>query len=172
MFLKSGDLSQKEILSLLENLTSDSYKFMIIETISTNNISIFNEKEISNDFISLNLFSVHGELKVKKLDKDQYRCVYLGNKSVDYPLKDYSEKLKDLNEIRDQIILWGEKKEGQNFFVEQEIPHYFNYPLEIKEKGTSRVILKMSLLKDDNGETQFFRYIDLEEVKEEYLLCR
>ncbi|MFN8578239.1 MAG: hypothetical protein U0354_15485 [Candidatus Sericytochromatia bacterium] len=173
MYLQSKDLNLEELEDLIKNLKKDDFKYLFQSRLKNYDYDYFNIDIIkAHELNSLNLFSNTGELKVRKLEDNLYRCVYLGEKNINLNLDDFSSEMKYIKEEEIFTILWGENRPNQDNFIEQTIPHEFNYPIDLKQlKSNQRVVLKQILYLNSYGNPEFIRNYDLE-IKTEEELCR
>lgn len=173
MYLQSKDLNLEELNDLVKKFKTDDFKYIMQGLLNEFQFEYFRPELIkASELESLNIFSNSGEFKVRKIDDDLYRCVYLGEKDLNLGLEDFSTELKFSESKEIFTILWGENKLGQDYFVEQTIPHYFKYPVDLRpSKEKQRVILKQILYFSPKGNSEFIRNYDLE-VKTEEELCQ
>lgn len=173
MYLQSKDLNLDELKLALKKISATDFNYIMKGTLEDFSFDYFKVEALNfSNLDTLNLFSNIAELKVRKLKENLYRCVYLGEKLLDIGLDDFSSELKYTNTKNVSTILWGENKPDQDFFVEQNIPHYFRYPVNIKEiKDNQRVILEQVLYFNSFGHIEFIRNYDVK-VKTEGELCQ
>jgi len=173
MFVKSRDLKKSEFFELLKSLKTEDFNFMIQTSAQSYEFTYFEKEKLQAEQIeTLNLFSREGELKIRKLDLDLFRVVYFGESDFKPDWVNIAGEFVFSERKKVKIILWGESKEDQDFFVEQTIPHYFNYPVsKNNEKENQRVLLIQEVFYDEWGNVSFVRNYDLE-VKNEVELCQ
>lgn len=119
------------------------------------------------------IFWPTGELKWRKMDGDSLRTVYLGDDAPPEGLDDFSEELKYLSRSKPadsdngRFILWGARTDKENEWIEQQVPHRFEYPMQTSKYSRGRVALKTENWVDQSGYVRFSRYCDIEEIEGE-----
>jgi len=113
------------------------------------------------------IFAEPGEIKWRRMDRNM-RMVYLGAHHNFDNLNDYSEYLKPVIEKRrSDIILWGERTHLKNEWIEQQVPHRFNYPIDGKLFAKGRVAIVVENFFDNSGVALFSRFCGVKEIKGE-----
>lgn len=112
------------------------------------------------------IFCPIGELFWRRLNKE-FRVVYLGESPPEEGLEDYSSELAGLSPHRRQLLLWGVRTETQNEWMEQQVPHRFEYPVADAKFPRGRVALVVEDWKDTAKLSHFSRYHSIIEVKGE-----
>jgi len=79
-------------------------------------------------------------------------------------LPDFSEELQGLHSRYKTFILWGERTELKDEWLEQQIPQRIRYPLQTKEYNRGRVVLTIEQWVDDYGIPRFSRYMGINET--------
>jgi hypothetical protein len=74
------------------------------------------------------IFSPQGELKWRRVGNNM-RLVYLGNPVQAEGFTDYSAELEPLKPDQYELILWGIRTDTKNEWIEQQVPHRFDYPV-------------------------------------------
>ena len=116
------------------------------------------------------IFWPTGELKWRKMDGDSLRTVYLGDDAPPAGLENFSEELEALpetNPVAGRFILWGARTNKENEWIEQQVPHRFEYPMQTSKYSRGRVALKTENWVDRSGCVRFSRYCDIEEIEGE-----
>lgn len=109
------------------------------------------------------IFSSAGEFRWRRID-GRIRAVYLGERPPQ-GLDDFSEKLQKLHTRYEDLILWGERTELNNEWLEQQIPKKISYPLQGKEYNCGRIVLTIEQWVDDFDIPQFSRYQGIKEIE-------
>ena len=109
------------------------------------------------------IFSPEGELKWRRKE-DRMQVVYLGDEAPPEGLKDYSSKILKLKTHYPEIILWGVRTDTKNEWIEQQVPHRFDYPITTAEYSRGRVVIVIENWMDAFGFAQFSRYHSLKEI--------
>jgi hypothetical protein len=111
------------------------------------------------------IFHPEGELCWRKLGS-KIRAVYLGARNNLQELSDCSDQLEGLLRAERQFVLWGERTNRQNEWLEQQVPHRFVYPIDSNIFSRGRVSLVVEDWTDKYSEMpQFSRYHSLAEMK-------
>lgn len=111
------------------------------------------------------IFSPNSEFKWRRTD-GRIRVVYLGNMLPSDKFDDFSSELGELTTEISQVILWGVRTDLENEWIEQQVPHRFNYPVSGKEFARGRVVLKVENWIDSAGLAMFSRYHSIKEIRE------
>lgn len=109
------------------------------------------------------VFWPEGELKWRKID-GMIRAVYLGSEPFTDKMEDYSSEWKDLKCQPHEFILWGERSDTEYEWLEQQVPHRFNYPIDGKKYSMGRIALVIENWTDPSGFVLFSRYHSLKEI--------
>jgi hypothetical protein len=113
------------------------------------------------------IFAESGEIKWRRIDRDM-RMVYLGAQQDFDCLNDHSKHLKPVIEKRrSDIILWGERTHLENEWIEQQVPHRFNYPIDGNLFAKGRVAIEVENFFDNRGVALFSRFCRVKEIKGE-----
>jgi hypothetical protein len=112
------------------------------------------------------IFSAEGELKWRRVD-DRMRVVYLGDEPPPDGLEDRSSELADLEKHHSELILWGARTDTKNEWIEQQVPHRFNYPISTTRYSRGRAVVLIENWIDSFGFTRFSRYHSLKEIQGE-----
>ncbi len=108
------------------------------------------------------LFSPAGELRWRRIN-DSFRVVYLGAEPSPLPLENDSPQLEGLESAYGEFILWGERSDLENEWLEQQVPQRFSYPLDGKEYPCGRAAIVVENWIDTAGFSRFSRYHSLKE---------
>lgn len=109
------------------------------------------------------IFSPEGELKWRRVG-DRMRVVYLGKELAPEGLEDRSSELVDLEKHHSELILWGQRSETKNEWIEQQVPNRFNYPISTAQHSRGRAAISIENWIDAFGFTKFSRYHSLKEI--------
>lgn len=109
------------------------------------------------------IFSPRGELKWRYVNQG-YRMVYLGEGGPE-PMEDLSYELEGLTASTRTFFLWGVRTDFENEWIEQQVPHRFEYPVYTAEYSRGRVKLQVQEWKNRAGVPCFARYHSLQEVE-------
>ncbi len=110
------------------------------------------------------IFSPDGELRWRNIGKT-IRTVYLGYPPISDVLSDFSSKLETLSPISQRLLLWGERTESRNEWLEQQAPHRFEYPIDSAQFPRGRAALAVEEWVNAAKIPQFSRYHSIIEVK-------
>jgi len=73
--------------------------------------------------------------------ENRIRTVYLGNAAPPEGLKDhFSENGKPASKVG-ELILWGERTDTKNEWIEQQVPHRFAYPIPTALFSRGRAVI-------------------------------
>jgi hypothetical protein len=109
------------------------------------------------------IFSPEGELKWRRVN-DRMRVVYLGYEPPPEGLEDRSSELADLERHHSEFILWGVRSDSKNEWIEQQVPHRFNYPISTAQYSRGRAAISIESWIDSFGFAKFSRYHSLKEI--------
>jgi hypothetical protein len=109
------------------------------------------------------IFSAEGELKWRRIN-DRLRVVYLGEGPPLEELEDRSSELANLERHNSELILWGERNDLMNEWIEQQVPHRFCYPLRTTNYSRGRAAIMVENWTDAFGFARFSRYHSLKEI--------
>jgi len=112
------------------------------------------------------IFSQEAELKWRRIE-DNMHVAYLGNVSPPKGLQDYSSELAELKIEYTEAILWGKKTDKKNEWIEQQVPHRFNYPIPTAEYSRGRAVIVIENWLDEFGFSPFSRYHSIKEMQGE-----
>lgn len=112
------------------------------------------------------IFSPEGELKWRRVE-DRMRVVYLGDEPPPEGLEDRSAELAGLNKHAGELILWGERSNKENEWIEQQVPHRFNYPISTSQYPRGRAAIVIENWVDAFGFEKFSRYHSFKEIQGE-----
>lgn len=112
------------------------------------------------------IFSPEGELKWR-LVNDQIRVVFLGDIEPPEGLIDRSSELENLVKDSAELILWGEWRDSNRAWIEQQVPHRFQYPISSKNYSRGRAAIEIENWNDTFGFPRFSRYYCLKEISGE-----
>lgn len=112
------------------------------------------------------IFSAAGEFRWRSLGR-LLRLVYLGDAPVPETLADYSSELDGLVQSRRQFLLWGVRTDTKPQWLEQQVPHLFDYPVDTAQYSRGRAALIVEDWEDTAGIPRFSRYHSITEVKGE-----
>ncbi len=112
------------------------------------------------------IFNPEGEFKWRRVG-DCLRTVYLGYTPPVMDLIDHSEKLNDLSTEYEELVLWGERRDLENEWIAQQVPHRFRYPVSGMDFPRGRVALVVEHWTDSSGIRRFSRYYSLKEIEGE-----
>ena len=109
------------------------------------------------------VFSPEGELKWRRI-RDKMRVVFLGDVAPPEGLEDRSSELSDLKKVVSELILWGERTDIKNEWIEQQVPHRFKYPVFTTCYSRGRAAIIIETWNDVFGFQRFSRYHGLKEI--------
>jgi hypothetical protein len=109
------------------------------------------------------IFSSAGEFRWRRID-GRIRAVYLGEQPPQ-GLDDFSGELLKLHTHCEDLILWGERTELNDEWLEQQIPKRIRYPLHSKEYDRGRIVLTVEHWVDDFDIPRFSRYRGIKEIE-------
>jgi hypothetical protein len=112
------------------------------------------------------IFSPDGELRWRKLG-ETLRTVYLGYPPISNVLTDCSDELENLSPTKRKLLLWGKRTGHYSKWLEQQMPHNFDYPIDSSEFPRGRVALVVEQWVDAAGIPKFSRYHSIDEVQGE-----
>ncbi len=112
------------------------------------------------------IFSSEGELKWRRVG-NHMRLVYLGNPVQVEGFTDDSAELESLKPDQYDLILWGIRTDTKNEWIEQQVPHRFDYPVTGEPISRGRVALVVEQWLDTGGLPRFSRYHHIKEIKGE-----
>lgn len=163
--LYSGDLPPNDFLRLLESHPWAQDALLMTFTAIEARFSRF---AFDSTFLSQTeqgrIFCPLGELRWRRVEQ-YFRVVYLGEPPVPENLSDASHELEGLSQDRRQFLLWGERTDTANEWLEQQVPQRFSYPIETAEFSRGRVALIVEDWADRGGIPRFSRYHSVVEVK-------
>lgn len=165
---KAKDLSKDIWQSLLEHLEVPQQTRMIIETPEQVVFTWFKASLIPfADCTRGRIFHTKGELKWRQID-GCYRSVFLGREDwVGDILDDAADELEGLLPENGEMVLWGMRTDLTNEWIEQSVPHRFNYPFEGGSIPYGRLKLITENWHDSLGHLVLTRFLDLQEMEEE-----
>ncbi|OGP49128.1 MAG: hypothetical protein A2Y79_11015 [Deltaproteobacteria bacterium RBG_13_43_22] len=166
--LKAKDLDYGGWKSLIAELSVLEGTRMIVESIGNICFEWFDkERVLIENCIRGRIFNPQGELKWRRIG-DVYRTVFLGD--IDWAggiLIDSSQELQELISKKEWMVLWGNRTDFKDEWLEQSIPQYFNYPFQNGVISRGRLKLITENWYDFSGRLVFVRYLDLEEMEGE-----
>ncbi len=109
------------------------------------------------------VFSPEGELKWRRI-RDKMRVVFLGDVAPPEGLEDRSSELSDLKKVVSELILWGERTDTKKEWIEQQVPHRFQYPVFTTRYNRGRAAIIIENWNDVFGFPQVSRYHSLKEM--------
>lgn len=109
------------------------------------------------------VFSPEGELKWQRI-RDKMRVVFLGDVAPPEGLEDRSSELSDLKKVVSELILWGERTDTKKEWIEQQVPHRFQYPVFTTRYNRGRAAIIIENWNDVFGFPQVSRYHSLKEM--------
>ena len=112
------------------------------------------------------VFSPQGELKWRQLESD-LQVVYLGSDGPKDWLTDESDELTGLQPLWRDVYLWGERTDLEQEWIEQQVPHRFQYPVTSQLYPRGRIQVRLEEWCNAAGLPCFVRYHSLQEVKGE-----
>jgi hypothetical protein len=112
------------------------------------------------------VFGPQGELKWRQA-KQGFQVVYLGDNGPQNWLQDASEELSSLHPAWREVFLWGVRTDLEQEWMEQQVPHRFDYPASSQKHKRGRVTIKLEEWRDKAGMPCFVRYHSLQEAKGE-----
>ncbi len=110
------------------------------------------------------IFSPEGELNWRRIGGNM-RTVYLGEVAPPEGLEDRSSELVGLEKDNSEIVLWGERTETKNEWIEQQVPHRFQYPISTTQHARGRAAIVVEHWNDEFGFARFSRYHSLKEIR-------
>lgn len=110
------------------------------------------------------IFSPAGELRWRVIG-ESLRVVYLGEEPGPESLSDCSGELNGLSPQSRTLLLWGERTNADDEWLEQQVPHRFAFPIEKKAFSRGRAAVVVEDWLDAGGLPRFSRYRELIEVK-------
>jgi hypothetical protein len=165
-FLQSNDLSLEDFLNLLKEYSFPENALLIAFSPAQSYFALY---KFDQKFLSQTdhgrIFAPDGELKWRRLN-NQIRVVYLGAKVPPPGLVDYSSKLEKLTTNKSELILWGTRHDTKHEWIEQQVPHRFNYPVSSNEYPRGRVAIVVENWTDSAGFISFSRYYSIKEIPE------
>lgn len=163
-YLHAKDLSLEDFLTFLRNCSFPDDALLMAFSPDKAYFNLFQFDETF--FMKIDqgrIFSPEGELKWRRLG-DLMRVVYLGGVVLPFGLEDYSAEMEGLIPEQKEFILWGERTEKEDEWIEQQVPHRFHYPVSGKNYSRGRVALVMEFWMDSAGMAKFGRYHSLKEI--------
>lgn len=130
-----------------------------------------NNEEFFKETDQGRIFSAMGEFKWRRLETG-IRAVYLGNPLPGLTMPDHSHLLHGLQPKLGQVLLWGVRTGLENEWLEQQVPHRFNYPLETAQYSRGRLALVIEHWLNQHELPQFSRYHSVAEISGEYHASR
>ena len=109
------------------------------------------------------IFSPEGELKWRRI-RDKMRVVFLGDVAPPEGLEDRSSELSDLKKVVSELILWGERTDTKKEWIEQQVPHRFQYPVFTTRYNRGKAAIIIENWNDVFGFPQVSRYHSLKEM--------
>ncbi len=132
--------------------------------------AIFDPLDLDESFFKATdqgrIFSPEGELKWR-LVNDQIRLVFLGDIAPPEGLIDRSSELENLVKDSAELIFWGEWRDSTRAWIEQQVPHRFQYPISLKNYSRGRAAIVIENWNDAFGFPRFSRYYCLKEISGE-----
>lgn len=163
-FLQSKDLNIKGFISLVQQYRFPEGSLIMAFSPARAVFEIFNMDE---SFLAATdqgrIFSPAGELKWRRIDAGM-RAVYLGTQVPPGGLNDCSSEMKGLNPKLAEYVLWGERTNIKDEWIEQQVPHRFVYPVSGKEYPYGRVALVVENWHDSTEFIRFSRYHNIKEI--------
>jgi len=163
--LCSGDLSPDRFLALIESHPWPEGAVLMAFTPAEARLMRF---VYDSGFLSSTeqgrIFSHEGELRWRNIGKT-IRMVYLGYSPIQNVLSDFSSELETLSPISQQLLLWGERTDSRNEWLEQQAPHRFDYPIDSAQFPRGRAALVVEQWVNAAKIPQFSRYHSIIEVK-------
>ncbi|MGA2404153.1 MAG: CRISPR-associated protein Csx19 [Syntrophobacteraceae bacterium] len=167
--LHARDLDVEGFLEIVESTSWPADSILMGFSPAEARFEFFRPKECRSFLCSSDqgrIFSPKGELKWRRVD-DKLRVVYLGSPPAPGELSDYSDELKPLRPTDSELMLWGERTDLQDEWIEQQVPHRFAYPIGTKTIPRGRAVLTVETWLNKAKIPQFSRYLGLKEVKGE-----
>ncbi|MFW5961171.1 MAG: hypothetical protein ACOCP7_01840 [Desulfohalobiaceae bacterium] len=112
------------------------------------------------------VFGPHGEVKWRMVNQG-FQLVYLGESGPRDWLADASSELSELHPAWRDILLWGQRTDLEPEWIEQQVPHRFNYPLSSQEHKRGRVKIRLEEWRNKSELPCFVRYHSLQEAEGE-----
>lgn len=112
------------------------------------------------------IFSPKGEFKWRRMGL-WVRAVYLGNDASPVALLDHSHELDGMASTLEELILWGVRSDLRTEWIEQQVPHRFDYPVDGKRYSRGRISLVVEHWIDGSGIRRFSRYHSVKEIQGE-----
>lgn len=132
--------------------------------------AVFKQLELDEPFFEATeqgrIFSPEGELKWRHVN-NQMRVVFLGAIAPPEGLIDRSNELEKLVKDSAELILWGEWRDSTRAWIEQQVPHRFQYPILSRQFSRGRAVIVIESWNDAFGFPQFSRYYCLKEISGE-----
>lgn len=164
-YLCSGDLSPGRFLDLIKTHSWPEASILMAFTPAEARLMRFvNDESFLSATEQGRIFSSEGELRWRSLGRS-FRLVYLGNPPIPDDLTDFSSELETLSPVSQRFLLWGERTDIQNEWLEQQVPHRFNYPIDSAQFPRGRAALVVEQWVDAAKIPQFSRYHSIVEVK-------
>jgi len=187
--LYAGDIPLEEFIPVIEAFSFTSDHLLLAFSPAH---WVFQTFSLHRDFLLSTdqgrIFSPEGELKWRRIEK-QMRMVYIGKSTPppcffhpvhenDAPKENpflkgdlteedlEGEKGKISQSSGKRLLLWGERTVGHDEWIEQQVPHRFNYPITGKQSRKGRVTLVIKQWFNESGFPVFSRYHHLEESEE------
>lgn len=167
-YLKSADLTVDEFTQLIAGYPTSEATLMMAFSPAKERFEKFSP---DTAFLATTeqgrIFSQSGELRWRLIKPAMFRVVYIGQEVFDSPLQDYSPELEELETSYAEFYLWGVRTDLEFEWLEQQVPHRFNYPIDTKKINRGRVALVVEVWSESHGIPQFSRYHSIKEVKGE-----
>ncbi len=163
-FLFANDLDMDEFLHVVENYSWPDEPVLMAFSPAEVRFEVFSFDE---SFLAVTeqgrIFSPDGELKWRRTDS-RMQVVYLGNKDSLERLENCSQEMDGLEREESDIILWGVRTDTENEWIEQQVPHRFNYPVSGNIfRGRAAIVVEKWI--DLSGLARFSRYHNLKEMQ-------
>ena len=163
-YLCSSDLSTDEFITVVKDYTWPEDALLMAFTPAE---ARFDRYTFDKVFLAQSdqgrIFSATGELQWRCLDRVM-RVVYLGEAPVPEDLSNFSTELNGLSSSRRQCLLWGERTDTSDEWLEQQVPHRFSYPIDTARFPRGRAALIIQEWADSAGMPRFSRYHSVIEV--------
>lgn len=161
--LLSNDMSVERFVSAVSQAAWPDGTLLLAFSHSTHRFEWFTPDDaFLAETVEGRLFSPAGELRWRRIN-GSFRVVYLGEGHSPLQLEDYSSQLEGLRPEQGEYILWGERSDLENEWLEQQVPQRFSYPLDGEEYPCGRAAIVVENWVDTAGFSRFSRYYSIKE---------
>lgn len=169
-FLQTDNLSLEDFIGFLHRyhgLAEQTFSEMPLLLAFSPAQVIFNMFTLDEPFFMASdqgrVFSSEAELKWRRVE-ERMHVVYLGNVPPPEGLQDHSQNIAQLTAIYSELILWGERTDTKNEWIEQQVPHRYHYSIRTSQYVRGRVAVIVEAWVDPFGVAHFSRYHSIKEI--------